>query len=363
MSKDSTRILYGHADWPENGQLMREFSERRWDVERVPRAAQVLERANYQSPHIIVLDALVQGGGAAVPLTAIQNHPALGRIPVVVINGDDEPDEGFWLAHGASVSLPRSVSPERVAEEVGKLLGNSVDKMAPKLRVMGEEERFHDAMGGRVFSLREDQFLSVLVHLATRLLTVPMVLVTPVDERFQFFASQQGFRDPASPDARKLHVPYSFPRWLVSTNGPLVVPDIKKDAMLGGSATIAESGMGAYACIEVSGCDEKPFALLFAADVRPHEWTERELEIMRDLGKILAGYTARARLGFYRELGKLPEHRLVAHALSCWGQGISSVGNIIWHADFRLNAEERRQLADYVQRMGQNAGGSSDRWV
>lgn len=363
MSQDSTRILYGHAEWPDNGQLMREFGERRWDVERVPRAAQVVEHATSQSPNVVLLDALIQGGGAAVPLEAMQTHPTLGRVPVVVINSEEEADDAYWLAHGASVCLPRNSSPQHVTEEIDKLLGNSVEKLAPRLRVMGEEERFHDAMGGRVFTLKDDQFLAAFAHLATRLLTAPMVLVTPVDERFQFFTSQQGFRDPASAEARSLRVPYSFPRWLIGADGAMVVPDIKADKLLGGSATIAESGLGAYACTTVAGSDGKAFALIFVADTRAHAWSAREQALLRELGQILAGYTAHVRLGFDRDLGKLPEHRLVAHALQSWGAGISSVGKLIWHADFRLSPDERRQLADYVQQMGRYAARSSDRWV
>ncbi len=343
---------------------MREFSERRWDVARVPHATQVVEKAQSQLPNVIILDALMQGGGAVMPLSAMQNHPTLGRVPVVIINDDQgEVDEAFWLAHGAAVCVSRHSTPEQVASEVDKLLGNSVDKLALKLRMLGEEERFHKAMGGRVFSLQEDRFLGTLAHLATRLLTVPMVLLTPVDERFQFFASQQGFRDPATADARKLHVPYSFPRWLVRAGASMMVADVNNDALLGGSDTIAESGLAAYACVSVPGVGGTPFALIFAADTHPHEWTERDQEILEDFSNILAGHTARARLGFDRELARYPEHRLVAHALRSWGQGISSVGDMIWHADYRLTPDERRQLADYVQRMGDNAGGSSSRWV
>ena len=123
-----------------------------------------------------------------------------------------------------------------------------------------------------------------------------------------------------------------------------------------------ESGLRAWSGVAVPGWDGQAFAIIFAADRKPHEWTSRDRSILDDIAGMLAAYTTDARLGFYREEGKVPKHRLNAHALQSWGMGIRSVGNILWHADFRLSDNERQRLADYVGLLGKQVASSSGRW-
>lgn len=354
MARDTPSILYGHAYWRGNRALVREMAERQWELERFDIAGRVVELVRRERPQLVIVDATMQGGGASRVLTELSQNPDLGRFPVVVIEGDEELGADQWLARGASVVVSRNSSVEQVMSEIDRLLDRRVEKVTPSLRMMGEEERFHDAMGGRVFALRKDEFIESLAGMAAKLLMAPLVLITPTDERRQFFASQRSQRG-----AIPVEVPFSLPRWLLENGGLPQVDDIAKDPMLGGSATIAESRMAAYIMRTVLDWDGKPYALLFVADARPRAWGDRDKHLIDDCARILSGHTTLQRYGFEREEGEIPQHRLVAHAMSSWGEGVAGVGSLIWHADFRLSDEQRDLLAQYVEILGRQISEAS----
>lgn len=347
MAHDKPSILYGHAFWPGTRYLVREISERRWDLTRFEVAGRVVELVRRERPKLIIVDAMIHGGGAARVLADLAECAELGRVPIVVIDNESDAGADQWLARGASVVVSRNSSGVRVMDEIDNLLGRGVEKLTPSLHMLGEEERFHDAMGGRIFALRKDEFIASLASMAAALLMTPLVLITPTDERRQFFASQRGRHGAAEVD-----VPFSLPRWLLANGGTMQVDDVAQDAFLGGSKTIKDSGLAAYLLRPIQDWEGRPYALLFAADARARAWGEREELLMDDFARVVSGHTTLQRFGYEREEGEIPRHRLVAHAMSSWGEGVASVGSLIWHADFRLEDEQRTFLAEYVDIVG-----------
>ena len=87
-----------------------------------------------------------------------------------------------------------------------------------------------------------------LTRLATRILGVPVSLVTLVDEDRQVFAGQCGLPEPRA-STRETPLSHSFCQHTVVTGEPLVVEDARLHPLVRDNPAIADFGIVAYAGI------------------------------------------------------------------------------------------------------------------
>jgi PAS domain S-box-containing protein len=121
-----------------------------------------------------------------------------------------------------------------------------------------------------------------LTRLVTRVLGVPVGLVTLVDGDRQFFKSCVGLPEPWA-SKRGTPLTHSFCQYIVSTGEPLVIDDARQHPQLRENLAIPDLGVIAYAGIPLKTADGHTIGTFCAIDSKPRHWSERDLETLRDL--------------------------------------------------------------------------------
>jgi diguanylate cyclase (GGDEF)-like protein len=121
-----------------------------------------------------------------------------------------------------------------------------------------------------------------LTSLTSRLIGVPVALVSIVDSERQFFKSQIGLAEPWA-TRRETPLTHSFCKHVVASGEPLAVEDARKHPLVRDNLAIRDLNVVAYLGVPLRVSDGSPFGALCAIDGRPRHWTPGELEILRDL--------------------------------------------------------------------------------
>lgn len=121
-----------------------------------------------------------------------------------------------------------------------------------------------------------------LSRLAAKILKVPVVLVSLVDEDRQFFKSCLGLPEPWS-SARETPLSHSFCQHTVATAEPLVINDARRDPRVSENLAIRDLSVIAYAGIPLVTDDGFTLGSLCAIDTQPRDWTTDEISILSDL--------------------------------------------------------------------------------
>lgn len=126
---------------------------------------------------------------------------------------------------------------------------------------------------------REEAF-DALTRLATRLLDVPVALITLVDEDRMFFKSSSGLQEPWK-SRRGTPIDYSFCRSALDRSDPLVIPNAREDPRVAHSRSIEEIGIESYlgAPLVSSGFVLGTFSVF---DTKPRKWTDEEIASVSD---------------------------------------------------------------------------------
>lgn len=159
-----------------------------------------------------------------------------------------------------------------------------------------------------------------LTRLTTRLLDVPVALVSLVDEDRQFFTSELGLTDPWS-SRRQTPLDHSFCQYTLGRSEPLVIEDARQDPLVWNNRAIDALGVVAYLGIPLVTPDGYTVGSLCAIDRRPRAWTAVEIEELTDLAEIAMAEIARRLRTVPGADGDRP-----APATAPEGSGIQSVG-------------------------------------
>lgn len=121
-------------------------------------------------------------------------------------------------------------------------------------------------------------------RLATRILDVPIALVSLVDANRQFFKSCIGL-PPQYDTWRETPLGASFCKNVVASGEPLVLADARQHPGHRFNDAISELGAIAYL-----GCpliiDDEVVGTFCVIDTRPHDWTDDEQSIVQDLAEL-----------------------------------------------------------------------------
>jgi PAS domain S-box-containing protein len=121
-----------------------------------------------------------------------------------------------------------------------------------------------------------------LTRLATRVLGVPVSLVSLVDADRQFFKSAVGLAEPWA-SLRQTPLSHSFCQHLVGTGEPLVIPDARQDPRVSENLAIPDLGVAAYCGIPLRTRDGQVLGSFCAIDTAPRQWTPADMEVLADL--------------------------------------------------------------------------------
>src|SRR4051812_31351632 len=110
-------------------------------------------------------------------------------------------------------------------------------------------------------------------RLATRILGVPVSLVSFVDTDRQFFMSSVGLAEPWA-SARQTPLSHSFCQYPVASRMPLVIEDARTHPVLRTNRAIPDLGVIAYAGIPLITKDGAALGSFCIIDTKPRCWTD-----------------------------------------------------------------------------------------
>lgn len=163
-----------------------------------------------------------------------------------------------------------------------------------------------------------------LTRLVTKLLGVPVALVTLVDRQRQFFKSAIGLPEPWA-SRRETPLTHSFCQYGVSNAEPLIVIDARTHPWLKDNLAISELGVIAYAGFPLLDQQQQVLGMVCAIDSVPHAWSEDEVSTLRELASMAATeIELRARVRALRESEKLREEErtLLRSVLDCMADSV-----------------------------------------
>jgi signal transduction histidine kinase len=129
-----------------------------------------------------------------------------------------------------------------------------------------------------------DETFDCYSRLVTRLLGVPVGLVSFVHPDRQVFASSVGLEEPwRSRGATPISM--SFCQHVVNNDDALIVTDATIDQRVCDNPAIEELDVRAYLGVPLRGPGGEPLGSLCAIDDEPRSWTERDLTTLEDLAE------------------------------------------------------------------------------
>ncbi len=122
-----------------------------------------------------------------------------------------------------------------------------------------------------------------LSRLATRVIGVPVGLVTLVDRDRQFFKSCVGLPAPWC-DMRQTPLTHSFCMHVVATGEPLIIEDARQHPVLRENLAVDQIGVVAYAGIPLTASEGETIGTFCVIDTRPRVWSDEDLYVLAELG-------------------------------------------------------------------------------
>ncbi len=120
-----------------------------------------------------------------------------------------------------------------------------------------------------------------LTDLVTRVLDVPIALVSLVDDDRQFFKSAVGLPEPWASE-RETPLSHSLCKYTLAGE-PLVLDDARAYPEFKDNLAVTEIGVVGYAGVPLVTSEGFALGTLCAMDTKPHPWSEEDLTILADL--------------------------------------------------------------------------------
>jgi PAS domain S-box-containing protein len=124
--------------------------------------------------------------------------------------------------------------------------------------------------------------LDRLTRAATRLLGVPMALVSLVDDEHQWIAGQTGLTGPLA-ETRRVPLTHSLCKHVVASGAPLVVDDATVHPLVSDSPAVLECAVRGYLAVPITSADGQTLGALCAVHTEARCWSAADQEVLADL--------------------------------------------------------------------------------
>ncbi len=131
-----------------------------------------------------------------------------------------------------------------------------------------------------------DPALDRLTRLASKILNAPVSLVSLVESDRQFFKSFVGLQEPWA-SRRETPLSHSFCQHVVTSGQPLVVDNAPETALVRDNLAIPDLGVISYAGMPLTTTDNLQLGSFCVIDTKPRQWTDDELDILRELSELV----------------------------------------------------------------------------
>ncbi len=153
--------------------------------------------------------------------------------------------------------------------------------MMKTIRALADAARLKALEQAALLDTPPEEAFDRLTRLASRVLGVPISLVSLVDKDRQFFKSAVGLPEPLLM-ARQTPLTHSFCQHAVLSGEPLIVQDAREHPVLKDNPAVP-LGVVAYAGIPLVTSDGLVLGSFCAIDTKPREWTQEQIHLLRDL--------------------------------------------------------------------------------
>jgi GAF domain-containing protein len=152
-------------------------------------------------------------------------------------------------------------------------------------RKIADRDRLAVLQETGLLDIDKDDVFDKLTFLTAKILKVPLSFIALVAENDVHFVSKHAEVD-AFKDIRVLPVEKTLCVYEVALAVPMVIRDAKMDEIAKVNPAVTENGISAYIGVPLikSGA---PIGTLCACDVVPRDWTDDDLEILKELSSLV----------------------------------------------------------------------------
>jgi EAL domain-containing protein (putative c-di-GMP-specific phosphodiesterase class I) len=151
--------------------------------------------------------------------------------------------------------------------------------------MVSDPARLAALRGTGLLDAAREQTFDRLTRLASRMLGVPVSVLTLVDEDRQFFLSERGVSAELA-QARETPLSHSFCQHVVNRSAPLVVGDARTDPLVAGNLAVCDLDVIAYAGVPLRLSDGHVLGAFCAIEPAPRAWSAGDLELLQDLAEL-----------------------------------------------------------------------------
>lgn len=152
--------------------------------------------------------------------------------------------------------------------------------------VIRDPERLAALRHAQLLDTAMEEAFNRLTRLASKMIGAPVSLISLVDEGRQFFKSSVGLQEPWA-SRREMPLTHSFCQYAVATGAPLIINDARAHPLVHDNLAIADLGVIAYAGVPLVDNAGQALGSFCVIDTQPREWTEHEMDILRDLAAMV----------------------------------------------------------------------------
>lgn len=149
-------------------------------------------------------------------------------------------------------------------------------------QVLSDTERLQSLAQTGLMDSEEEEGFDRLSRLASRLLDVPVSLVSLVDANRQFFKAQVGLQGPVV-QSRETPLSHSFCQYVVTTEESLAVSDARTHPLLSNNGAIEDLNVIAYLGEPLRAPDGAVIGSFCAISDSPRTWTDEDRKVLRDV--------------------------------------------------------------------------------
>jgi DNA-binding response OmpR family regulator len=332
------------------------FTPLGWEIIQARDAVSATAAMLRSRPDAVVLFGNLPGGGAVLVLRRLRASVHTAMTPVFAVSGRRAEDADELRTHGVDECVAPPADPVAIRAWIqSRLLSPQVVMQAPAA-IIREPNRI-DALTrtGLLDSPPEESF-DALTRLASSLLGVPVALVSLVDSHRQFFKSQVGLGEPWA-TRRETPLTHSFCQWVVSEQEGLVIADARNHPVLAHNRALSDLGVVAYAGVPITATSGEPIGSLCAIDTTPREWSDAEIDLLRQLGQVAeASIAVSEAIAAERRTPPDAEKQAIERSLvlRALGVGIERCTHLLQRSDPQLTGAEQLGLVKLVEWFGRH---------
>jgi GAF domain-containing protein len=268
--------------------LQQTLADGGWKIVRGGTAAEAMERAKRDQPSAIVFRGTLDDAVALVKKLRCNARTAL--LPVIIVAEASDAARQELARWGVTSVLGPATADGRITDAVRQLAPLPPAAQAPDDE-LGRPARLHALERTNLLDTPPEEPFDRLARLTAQLLDVPVVLMSIVDRRRQFFKAQVGLAEPLR-TARQTPITHSFCQWVVTAQEAMVVEDARRDLLLSSNPATIEMGIVAYAGVPLLAESDETIGSFCAVDTKPRRWDARELRALHDVANVAQGLTA-----------------------------------------------------------------------